>query len=86
MQPLVSGWLFKQTSALALKGKKSLGQLGRNPIETMNRWKYITLYREVLKVQSVCREALKRWHYQAVESELDLPEFNFVQEFYGTFV
>ena len=76
-------FLSKHTlSVTGGSGKKTQRELDRNPLETMNRWKYTTLYGEVLKVQNVCGEALQRWHYRPVKTELDLPEFNFVQEFY----
>ena len=57
------------------------GQYGRNPQQTMNHWKYITLYSEVTKVQNVCREALHLWKYKEVQTPLDLPEFDFVEDF-----
>ena len=34
-----------------------------------------------LPVQNVCSEALKLWKYKEVQTTMDLPEFNFVQDF-----
>ena len=34
-----------------------------------------------LPVQNVCSEALKLWRYKEVQTQMDLPEFNFVQDF-----
>lgn len=80
IQPSVKDFIFKNTSPSQIRGNRQ-GLFGRNPIETMNRWKYITLYSEVIKVQEVCHEALKVWQYREVNVTQDLPEFDFVKEF-----
>lgn len=80
VQPGVKEFIFKNTSPDQIRGNRQ-GLFGRNPIETMNRWKYITLYSEVIKVQQVCHEALNVWQYREVNVTQDLPEFEFVKEF-----
>ena len=43
--------------------------------------KYISHFKEVIKVQNICSEALRLWGYKEVQTQMDLPEFNFVQDF-----
>ena len=78
----MKNFVDKNTNPSQIRGNRQ-GAFGRNPIETMNRWKYTLLYSEVQKVQDVCVDALQLWKYKEVESETDLPDFNFIQDLHA---
>lgn len=81
MQASVKNFIYENTSPIVLKGSSRKGDFGRNPLEAMNKWKHITLYRQVMKVQNECSEALTLWRYKLVATEMDLPDFDFVLDF-----
>ena len=71
---LISSAAVQEDSILVGAGAKNK----RNPIEAMNRWKFSLPFNEVVQVQNACKQALNVWQYKELQSEIDLPQFDFV--------